>query len=305
MYNFCLKPIRTTHNKLIVAGVTISLLLVGCDVATIKQLGAKVGLRGQDISSSAITTLNNIRDLESKDYAQKTISAVIVTPIDPNSATKVAFPTITHDSLLEQVQLRINAYKQFGKAYEAIQQLSEKNFGEQTQKVASELVNSVTAIKGIPNLPGPVSAAIPAVASIVVETKQANAIKKYNAILAKLSLAYKELWDSDKQLWKSYFDRVKNSYVNSLKSVPDDRFNVAKLKELVGQPFTDAYLVTLYKANESARLDREMQTLQSQIDAVSEAFRLLNKAHEDLDNEKPSYGDVNAMLDRIITILEA
>jgi hypothetical protein len=287
-----------------------ALLSIGCDEKAVRQLGSKVGLSGQDVSSAAITALNEIKALEPEDYSQRTIAAIVVTPTPPpdpnhpNNMPDIPFPNVPHDSVLAEIDRRIEAYQQFGKAYAALQQLSDKDFADQATKAQTELVNSINNLNGIPNLPGAVTAALPAATGIIVDRKQANAIKKFNKYLEQISDAYKKLWESDRQLWDRYFDRVRSAYVNSLKAVPTDRFDQAQLRKLLGDPYQQSYLVAIYKAREAARLDQKVQALKGKLDAVDEAFRLLNNAHAKLDSQTPGFADVNSMLDRIVTVLE-
>lgn len=285
------------------------LLLSGCDEAAVRKVGAKVGMRGQDVSSSAITALTNLKNLEAVDFSQRTVAAVIVQPEPPRNPEgpipNVPLPTVPHnDQLLGQIQLRINAYKQFGKAYAALRELSETGFADQAETAQTELVNSINAINGLPNLPAGVSGLLPSVTGFLVDRKQAKDIRRHNKILYQLALAYKALWVGDRAVWDAYLQRVRDAYVRSLNSVPASRFDPDKLRELVNMPYTHAYLVNLYKAQEAARLDTEMQKLSSQLDAVNEAFRLLTAAHNELSTQKPSYADVIAYLDRIVTVLD-
>lgn len=281
--------------------IICALFFSGCDEAAVRQVGAKVGMRGQDVSSAAITALSNLADLEAVDYSQRTVAAIIVQP----PQTLNTLPTVEHnDQLLEQIQLRIAAYRQFGKAYAALHRLSETAFADQAEAAQTELVNSVNAIKNIPDLPASVSSLIPAVTGLIVDRKQAREIKKHNQTLHRLSEAYKALWVADRPTWNAYLERVRGAYVNSLNSVPVDRFDEKKLREVTTMPYTSGYLANLFKAQEAARLDQNKQQLIGQVDAVDEAFRLLVISHKELASQKPSYSDVIAYLDRIVTVLQ-
>ena len=164
------------------------LILTGCDYNAVRQLGSKIGARGQDVASGTVTALTSTKDLEPEDYAQRSFIAVVVLPVPPKG-----IPTVPHDTVLDEVDSRIEAYRQLGKAYEAIQQLSDNNFADQAGKAQQALVNSINNVAGIQALPPAVAEILPKATSIIVERKQVRAIKRYSKDLEQISGAYMAL----------------------------------------------------------------------------------------------------------------
>lgn len=288
--------------------ITTLLLTISCDETQVKNLGSKVGLRGQDVGNSAVTALQKLAAYERIDYARRRKINIAVQPKEiftlPQEKLN-AYLEVKHYFPDVAVSERIQLYRQLAKAYLALQKLSEGEFGKDSEEAVTAFNTSLSAIKAAPKLPSNASAFLAGVTGFIVNKKQAGDVRRANLNLYSLIRAHRELWEADRPLWEAYLKRVKGSYINNLRSIPAKNFDMEKLRKEVNQPYKDdEYIVQMYKNQEEAKVDDEIAELENYFDIVDQAFLQLEKGHIELSKQKPSYLDAIAELDRITTIVE-
>src|SRR5260370_33609651 len=178
--------------------VVLTLLLSGCNEQGIRQLGAKLAISGQRASDSAVRALTNIDDLEAIDFQQRAIAKTVSLPPKlletPAPDINNLIAVKRNDELSNEIATRIKAYKLFGKAYAALQRLSETPFADQTATAEGNLINAFNAVKGLPKVPASVTSLIPDISRIIINRKQAKDIKKANLLLYQLCQFSKPFW---------------------------------------------------------------------------------------------------------------
>lgn len=294
-----------THLKSFLSLLLVSslLLLTACDEGKVRALGGKVGGRGQDVGNAAAKVIGDLVAFEQIDY-QLRMRVTIFTSTPEILAVRQ--PVLKRNNkLVPQMANRIQLYKQLAKAYAALQTLSESAFADQYEDAANELNTSILAIKRIPSAPAGFSNLLIGLGRIAVEQKQAKDIRKHSETMARLIKAYKGLWEADRPVWDQYLRGVRDSYVTNLNEVSPDVFDEAALRKVVLDPVaTKPFLVSSYKAQEAQRVDALVAKTEDDLDAVDQALTQLERAHKELTEEKPSYTDVIASLDRIATLLK-
>jgi hypothetical protein len=287
--------------------VVLTLLLSGCNEQAIRQLGAKLAISGQSASDSAVRALTNIDDLEAIDFQQRAIAKTVSLPpklLETPAPDINDLIAVKHnDELSNEIATRIKAYKLFGKAYAALQRLSETPFADQTATAEGNLINAFNAVKGLPKVPASVTSLIPDITKIIINRKQAKDIKKANLLLYQLCQVYKALWEADRMVWDEFMSAVEDEYVLSLVSVPPNRFDEKQLRQQVKLPYVQPYLAYLYKEEEAARVDCAMRQIRDQLDSVDTALGMLERSHKELASAKPSFSDVIGTLDQMVTVL--
>ena len=281
--------------------LTSIVFLTACDEGQVRQLGGKVGARGQDVGNAAAAVIKDLAALEQVDYEQRLRVAILSRP----AGALQTLPTIQRNRLdRDQMNNRIKLYKQLAKAYAALQTLSQTAFADQYAEAANELNGSIQAIKQIPNPPPGIANLVMGLGGIAVEKKQARDIKKHSVTMARLVRAYKGLWAADRPVWDRYLQRISEAYITNLNRIPPDRFDEDQLRQVVNLPYAKPYLASMYKAQEAARVNALIAETQDDLDAVDAAFAQLEKAHKELTEQEPSYTDVIASLDRIVVLLQ-
>jgi len=285
----------------------LTFFATGCDEESVRQLGVKLAVSGQNASDSAVKTLDNLDALESVDFHQRGIVKVVVQPPallkKPPANINELIAVKHNDELADEIATRIQAYKLFGKAYASLQRLSETKFADQTATAEGDLIKAFNAVNGLPKVPTSVTNLIPDVTKIIINRKQAKDIKKANLLLYQLCHLYKALWESDRTIWDKYMTAVENEYAKSLISVPPETFDEKALRDVVKLPYAQPYLAYLYKVQEGARVDEAMRQIKDQLDSVDNALGMLEKSHKELASEKPSFSDVIGTLDQLVTVL--
>lgn len=293
-------PGRRRSSILLCAIAACSLLIAGCDQAAIRQVGARTALRGQESCDAALKVYARLDSLADLDKEQQDFVTLLTRP----AASTLPLPDKPRAPFEVQLAPRVRAYRSLRKAYAALYRLSDTAFADQTQEAAEALTDSVNALKGIPDLPAPVSSLLPALSGFVVGRIQAKEIRKHNLALHSLIRSYRTLWESDKPIWEKYITRVYKDYAQPLESLTPDQFDEERLRELVKEPYTKVYLVNLYKLQRREEARGKQQEVQTELDAVDQSFALLERAHKELAAQNPSFSDVLATLESIGSTLE-
>jgi hypothetical protein len=275
--------------KTLSAGVLLlglMLLVVGCDGDAARQQGTKVALAGQAVSSSAVSFLTNMSDLESIEYNNSVLNDVLTEQDKELKATPTKLPSETHnEELLARINKRMAFYKRLGKVYAALQRLSDPAIADQTKTDAQDLLNSINALNSVPDIPQGITSVLSDLAKSIASAEQERNIKKFNKQLLELCKKCKELWVADYQSWNDDIIKTQTIYIHSLKAVSMESFDAAQLRALVKEPYKTQYLAVLYKINERDKFNNQINIIKKGIVDVESAFSDLENLHEALSRE--------------------
>jgi hypothetical protein len=294
-----MNTLQDAKSKIRIPLVSLLILLLvftsACDPGAVRQVGARVALRGQESCDAALEVYSKVDAAADTDKMQQDLITVLTRP----AQSKLPLPDKPRVSFEAQLGPRIKAYKALRKAYATLHRLSDPAFSDQTKEAADALTASINALRGVPDLPAPVSALLPTLAGFVVGQIQAKEIKKHNLALYHLAQAYNSLWENDKPIWERHIARVHTDYSAAIESLTPEQFDEARLRDTVKEPFGKPYLVSLYKLRKRDESRARQQELQTGLDEVSRAFATLARAHKELASQKPSLADVLSMLESI------
>jgi len=278
----------------------VLVLLTGCaSTSATRQLGASISLKGQSVCTTAIDTYGLIEETAQTDKNQQDFAKIVTEP-----PQMPGLPNSKSGDFKKQLSPRIKAFRALRKSYEAFQRISESTFGSDVQAASQSLLDSTTALQGLPDISDQLRSVISGIAGRIAGQIQAGKIRKHNEVMRELAIAYRELWTEDAPIWSDYFQRVYGDYADRISSIPKEAFDEDAVDELVDDPFQSGFKIRLYKLR--VRSDAQSQTLkvEEQVKDVSNALDLLVALHTELVKQKPSLQDVEETLGWINTFLK-
>lgn len=289
--------------KAIITMLVLSTVLgmSGCGTEEIRKLGASVAAQGQLTCDKALLTYEKIEDWQARMEAAD-IKLRLLTHPAPDQV-KLTGINSSVNPLQREISVRKKAYKAIKDTYEAFNRLSDPAFAKNTEDAAKSLVASINSIEQIPDISSSAKGIISSALGEIVRQVQAGKIKEHNKQLSKLSEGLEALWNDDKKVWQDHLDatcRIAESGIDGLK---EDRFDLARLKDFVKEPYSQSRNLLLFKQQEIEKHRSRRDEIKADLDKVGKAFELLESTHSELKKERPVLDNVVGFLAAIKYVL--
>lgn len=258
---------------------------------------AQAGITAADGALAAYATLDGLAAVEAQ---RARLGNILTLPaaIDPWDPALAPSGERRFGPALE---VRQEAFGALRAVFVEFNRLADPAFGERSEAAARALTTALAGFSAAAGTPLPEQAAtrLPAAAGVVTEQLQAGAIQRHNRHLQELAGNALALWVADLPYWRAYVDTVFDSLVDQMRSLPQDRFDMAQVARAVPEPFADFIRLRLYKERFAAEAEAEKNAVLAELGRVTASLTALELATTELAKDQPSLGDVDHWVGRI------